>query len=70
MLDGAWVEYVELVHVSFRSSPRSCWQRALNVFMYLVNSSGRPVSPGLELVGETYVVKVHGNPELSCMNNM
>ena len=25
-------------------------------FMYLVNFSGRPVSPGLELVGETNVV--------------
>ena len=53
--------------------PRSCGQmnlRALCVFMYLVNASGRPVSPGLELVGETYVVKVYGNPEVSCRNNI
>ena len=62
---------MELVHVGYRSSPRSCGQtnlRALCFYMYLVNSSGRPVSPGLELVGETYVVKVYGNPEVSCKN--
>ena len=35
-----------------------------------MNSSGIPVSPGLELVGETYVIKVYGNPEVSCMNNI
>ena len=29
-----------------------------------------PVSPGLELVGETDVVKVYANPESSCMNNI
>ena len=28
------------------------------------------MSPGLELVGETYVVKVYGNPEVLCMNNI
>ena len=25
---------------------------------------------GLELVGETYIVKVYGNPEVSCKNNI
>ena len=64
---------MELVHVVYGSYQRSCGQtnlRALCFFMNLANSSGRPVSPGLELVGETYVVKVYGNPEVSCKNNI
>ena len=67
--DGAWIEFMELVPVGSKSSPRSCGQTtlvSLCVFMYLVNSSGRSVSSGLELVGETYVVKVYGMYEQYC----
>ena len=63
---------MELVHEGSRSSLRSGKTKlgALCIFMYLLNSSGRLVGPGLELVGERYVVKVYDNPEVSCMNNI
>ena len=51
-----------------RSSPRSL--RGAVCFHVPTEFQWETCESGTGLVGETYVVKVYGNPEVSCMNNI